>query len=225
MRIKIAIATNINFFETTLPIVLQSLLESGIERDSIFVFNGGYSNRATKVIDGITHYELDHNSFEYGPLIEICEGYLESDYWFLMHDTCKVGPRFKDLLYNIPDHTPAKLALKIFPSMSIGLYRYDYLMTVRDKIISIKNTDYSIESMLRWKHWGRGNEDYILWQTEPAPEICNGTKTNPYGDSIDQGNWYGTETIRITEYHPSLDLYKNKSNWGQSAVENMIITI
>ena len=42
MEIKIAIATNINFYKHSLPIVLESLLNCGIEKTQIFVFNAGF---------------------------------------------------------------------------------------------------------------------------------------------------------------------------------------
>jgi hypothetical protein len=133
---------------------------------------------------------------------------------------------FKSLLYNVPSTAPDKIALRTWPSMSIGLYKYSYLLAVKDKILSAKNTDSSRESLLKWKLWGVGSEDYILWQTEPAPLRYN---TDLLRDQeclfVDFNNWYGSDTTRMTEYYPSLDLYKNKSNWGQSTGENMFITV
>jgi hypothetical protein len=213
MEIKIAIATNINFYKHSLPIVLESLLNCGIEKTQIFVFNAGFSEEKTEKIDDITYYYLTHNSYEYSPLIEIVEKELVSDYWFLIHDTCKVGPSFKDLLYKIPENKPVKLALKDSPAMSIGSYNYNYLISIKQKLLSIKNTDYSNESLIKWKKWGVPNEDFILWKTYPNPVIYNNNKN---WSILSYENWYGTNTIRRTEYYPSLDIYKNKSNWGQS---------
>ncbi|MDD5407048.1 MAG: hypothetical protein PHE73_08940 [Sulfurovaceae bacterium] len=262
-RIKIAIATNKNFYLQTLPIVINSLQSNGIEDKDIFVFNAGFDEEESELIDNIQYYKLKQNSYEYSPLIHICEKELESDYWFLIHDTCKVGPKFKELLYNIPKSNPGKIALRNKPSMSIGLYKYDYLLSLKDKLLSIKNTDFSEESMLKWKLWGVPNEDYILWMTPPVPliymtsriwriintmgwylfqaNLYNGVRrifssighrlfhTNKF--DIDDGcrvvdyiNWYGTNTIRRTEYYKSLDLYKNKSNWGQTGNEMSITT-
>ena len=212
--IKIAIATNKNFYTLTLPILLESLFECGISKDIIHVFNSGFESYSHEIIDEINYHYLDHNSYEYSPLIEIVDKNLESEYWFLIHDTCKVGPKFKELLYNIPNNKPEKLALKKSPCMSIGYYRYDYLISVKDKIMSIKNTDYSYESMNYWKNWGVPNEDYILWKTTPEPLLYNNISD---WEIVTYENWYNTNTIRRTEYYPSLDLYKNKSNWGQTA--------
>ena len=219
--IKIAIATNKNFFDKTLPIILPSLLSVGINKEDIHIFNAGYDEYKMEVIDGITYHYLNHNSYEYSGLIEISEREIESKYWFLIHDTCKVGSNFKELLYNIPSDNPVKIALKGKPAMSMGLYRYDYLLSLKEKLISIKNTNYSQDSMMNWKRWGVPNEDYILWMTEPTPLIYN---NNDSWTIVDNNNWYNTGTTRRTEYYPSLDLYKNKSNWGQTG-NNMVINI
>lgn len=213
--IKIAIATNINFYKSTLPIVIPSLIERGIDPNDIHVFNAGFNHyRYEQTPDGIHFHYLDHNSYEYSPLIEIVEKQLSSEYWFLIHDTCKLGPKFKELLYNIPNDRPVKLALKSKPAMTMGTYKYSYLMSVKDKIVSIKNKDYSEESMNHWKVWGVPNEDYIMWMTDPTPLIYN---NNDNWSVVDNDNWFNTPTQRRTEYYPSLDLYKNKSNWGQSS--------
>lgn len=221
MEIKIAIATNINFFEKTLPIIIPSLVSVGIEKKNIHVFNSGFNKYESEIIDEITYHKLNHNSYEYSPLIEISEKQIVSDYWFLIHDTCKVGLKFKELLYNIPSENAIKIALKSKPSMSIGLYKYDYLITLKNKLLSIKNNNYSSESLKYWKKWGVSNEDFILWMTEPQPHIYNNID---FWSIVDYSNWYNTKTIRRTEYYPSLDLYKNKSNWGQTG-ENMITVV
>jgi hypothetical protein len=220
--IKIAISTNINFHELSLPIVLESLISSGIEKKDIYVFNAGFPNYEKKIIDEITYFYLNHNSFEYSPLIEIVEKELESEYWFLIHDTCKVGPKFKELLYNIPEHKPQKLAIRSQYSMSIGSYKYSYLLSEKEKIISIKNTDMSHESLIKWKNWGVENEDFILHRTEPKAEIYNNIDS---WSLVCHENWYNSNTIRRTEYFPALDLYKNKSNWGQTDGSKMVLNI
>lgn len=221
MKIKIAISTNINFYKSSLTIVIESLINAGIEKKDIYVFNSGFEEKKYETFDGVKFYFLNHNSFEYSPLIEIVEREIESEYWFLIHDTCKVGNKFKELLYNIPNNNPDKIALKTKPSMSIGSYRYDYLIKTKEKILSIKNTDLSYEALLKWKLWGVPNEDYILWMTDPEPFIYN-NNSNWY--VIREENWFESNTIRRTEYYESLDLYKNKSNWGQTG-DKMVINI
>jgi hypothetical protein len=225
MKIKIAVASNINFYQKSLPVILPSLIENGIEPEDIHVFIAGFGYEGKQDNDGVTYYQLEHNSYEYSPLIEIVDKQLEADYWFLIHDTCKIGPKFKELLYNIPENKPEKIAMRATPSMSIGCYRYDYLMSCKDKLMSIRNTDLSVESLKRWKYWGVSAEDYILWQTKPYPAVYDGFGEEEKHNILGYENWYGTDTIRMIEYHPALDLYKNKSNWGQSTGPDMVIDI
>lgn len=213
VQIKIAVASNKNFKDKSLPILMPTLLNAGIERDNIHIFVGGYDEYRYEVHSEVHFHFLDHNSYEYSPLIEICERNLESEYWFLIHDTCKVGPTFKEKLYNIPDTLPEKIAMRSKPCMSIGLYKYSYLLTVKDKLSAIKNKDYSDKSMSKWKDWGVWNEDYILFRTDPAPLIYP-SKVPMEKKGIN--NWYDTDTTRIVEYYPGLDVYKNKANWGQT---------
>ena len=222
VTIKIAVASNKNFKEKSLPVILPSLLNAGIERDSIHVFIGGYSEYKYETHSNVHFYELDHNSYEYSPLIEICDKKLESEYWFLIHDTCKVGSDFKTKLFSIPNHLPDKIAMKSTPCMSIGLYKYQYLLSVKDKLLSIKNKDYSAASMNKWKDWGVWNEDYILFKEEPQPCIYPSLIQM---ESKGYDNWYNTCTDRIVEYYPGLDLYKNKANWGQTNGGQMIIRL
>jgi hypothetical protein len=225
VKIKIAIASSINFYQKSLHVIIPSLIECGIEKEDIHVFIAGWGSEGRQDNEGMTFYQLEHNSYEYSPLIEIVDKELKADYWFLIHDTCKVGPKFKKLIYNIPKNRPEKVAMRPTPSMSIGAYRYDYLMSCKDQLMNIRNTDLSVESLKKWKYWGVDAEDYILWKTSPDPAVYDGFGEEDKHHILGYENWYGTNTTRMIEYHPALDLYKNKSNWGQSTGPNMIIDL
>jgi hypothetical protein len=225
VKIKIAIASSINFYQKSLHVIIPSLIECGIKKEDIHVFIAGWGSEGRQDNEGMTFYQLEHNSYEYSPLIEIVDKELKADYWFLIHDTCKVGPKFKKLIYNIPKNRPEKVAMRPTPSMSIGAYRYDYLMSCKDQLMNIRNTDLSVESLKKWKYWGVDAEDYILWKTSPDPAVYDGFGEEDKHHILGYENWYGTNTTRMIEYHPALDLYKNKSNWGQSTGPNMIIDL
>lgn len=216
-RVKIAVGSNRLFFSKTLPICLPSLINAGIQRNNIVVFLAGYKERKSYVRDGIEYIELDHNSFENSAFIDIAENELESEYWFFIHDTCKVGEKFKRLMLNVPKHAE-KVALRKWPSMSIGLYTYKYIKKYKEKLLKIKNKNYDHDHMMREKLWGIPNEDYILWLEEPESTFVYG---NYNMTVIDHENWFGEDTKRLTEYHKNLDLYKNKSNWGKYQGRNL----
>lgn len=220
---NIAISSNKKFYRKTLPILLPSLISSGISKNNIKVFIGGYRKNRKKIIDEIEYYYLDNNTFDATSFVGIIEFSLYSDYWFLLHDTCKVGKKFKEMVENpLGGDNVIKISLRTYPSMSIGLYSGEYILSKKDKILSIKNSDYSEEGLLKCKKWHVENEDFLLWGEPPIPSVY--PNYNGYEISYPD-NWYDSDTDRRTEYYPHIDLYKNKSNWGQTPINNMKIKI
>lgn len=211
-NINIAIASNNKFYNHSLPILLPSLLQCGIEKERIHIFCGGCETQEHTKYEDIHMHRVQYNSFDLTPLVAICEMELQNDYWFLIHDTTRVGPAFKEKLHTFPCENPTKIALREPCSMSIGTYRYDYLMAVKERVMHCKMFDRTPEELDRNKLWFVTHEDYILWKTGPSPCMYPGAEWSVY----DEKNWYNTNTERRTEYFPSLDIYKNKSNWGQS---------
>ena len=53
IKIKIAIASNKNFQEKTIPIILKSLLDNNIKKDDIVVFIAGHDYTDEDTIDNI----------------------------------------------------------------------------------------------------------------------------------------------------------------------------
>jgi hypothetical protein len=213
--IRFCISTCKKFAPHTIPAIIPSLLAAGIKQEEILIVNGGQLVRANTSYKGVPMLLTQQNSFEYTPLIEIVEHSMESQYWFLLHDTCIAGPLFKALAYEPPVEAPEKVAMKQTPSMSIGLYRYDYLMAHKERLMAIKNLDSSPEALQQWKQWGVPNEDYMLWKLQDVP--CHVYHLDKHGP--DEWNYqghadpYGTGTQRRIEYFPQLDLIKAKSNW------------
>ena len=213
--IRFCISTCKNFAPHTIPVIIPSLFAAGIKQEEILIVNGGQTVRANTSYKGVPMLLTQQNSFEYTPLIEIVEHLMESEYWFLLHDTCIAGPLFKALAYKPPVEAPEKVAMKQTPSMSIGLYRHDYLMTHKERLMAIKNLDSSPEALQKWKQWGVPNEDYMLWKLQDVP--CHIYHPDKHGP--DEWNYqghadpYGTGMQRRIEYFPQLHLAKAKSNW------------
>lgn len=213
MKIKVAISSNINFYKNTFSLVTNSLIESGIEsKDILFVVNAANEEKCVEK-NGINQVFVNNCCIELAPLLFVVEKEIESDYWFLMHDTCKVGKNFKNLLHNIPNSKPDVLAVRPFPSMNIGSYKYDFLLRNKAKLKSIRESNFSSERISYWKNWGVNNEDCFSWKGNGKTVVYNSTEKR---EIIENDNWFDTETTRRTEYYYSLDFYKNKSNWGQS---------
>lgn len=213
--IRFCISTCKKFAPHTIPVIIPSLLAAGIKQEEILIVNGGQLVRANTSYKGVPMLLTQQNSFEYTPLIEIVEHSMESPYWFLLHDTCIAGALFKALAYQPPVEVPEKVAMKQTPSMSIGLYRYDYLMAHKQRLMAIKNLDSSPKVLQQWKQWGVPNEDYMLWKLQDVP--CHIYHLDKHGP--DEWNYqghadpYGTGMQRRIEYFPQLHLAKAKSNW------------
>lgn len=213
--VRFCISTCKKFAPHTIPVIIPSLLAAGITEEEILIVNGGQTVRTSTNYKGVPMLLTQQNSFEYTPLIEIVEHSMDSEYWFLLHDTCIAGPLFKQLAYEPPVEQPEKVAMKQTPSMSIGLYRHDYLMAHKDRLMAIKNMDSSPEALQQWKQWGVPNEDYMLWKLQDVP--CHVYHPSLHGP--DEWNYqghadpYGTGMQRRVEYFPQLHLAKAKSNW------------
>ena len=94
--IRFCISTHKKFAQQTLPILINSLLEAGITPGHIYIFEGGYEEKSTKQ-SSCHHFLADHNSFDLTAMIEVSEMDFETDYWFLLHDTCMVELNFTNL--------------------------------------------------------------------------------------------------------------------------------
>lgn len=217
-KVKIIIGSHEKFYKKTLPVILSSLMKSEIKKTNIIVFIAGKEKSYQTDYSDIEFRFLDHNSFENSAFIDIIESDLSSPFWFFIHDTCKVGPNFKKLMLNVPEYVE-KVALRSWQSMSIGLYSNQYVLRYKDKLMSVKNTNYEENNLIERKLWGMPNEDLILWLEEPEKTYFY----NIYDLKVtDRKNWFGEKTKRFTEYHSNLDLYKNKSDWGAYQGRNLV---
>jgi len=223
MRICICISTVKGYSPKTVPTLYTSLLRSGIEPADILVVEGGHKHK--KLLPWQPGHSLgietNHNSFDLTALIEIAENYIESDAWFLMHDTCRVGSDFKKLLYS-KDLTKDKIALTKYPSMNMGLYKYSYLIKHRDKLLNSKFMGVGPGNIKLFKQRACDEEDLILWkETNTECDVYSPERVQqPLDDK-----WYPTAAGRIQEYFPGLDLYKLKANWGQTPKFQPVTTL
>lgn len=152
---------------------------------------------------------------EFTALITILDLDIQSDYWFLLQDTCFIGPNFyKNIMsYDYQDYPPTVSLCSGIKggdlSMNIGVYSWYYLKGIQGDLRMFYNKDYSIESIQRLKTIAVENEDRYfinnpknyytsIWRTISGP-------TDVYKNGI----------LRITEYFYELDFYKTKANWNR----------
>ncbi len=94
------ISSHINYYQNTYPILVKSMIESGIDvHDIIFVIGGTHKLEKLISDEGVELLFVDYNSFDVNGLICIAENldkYTKHDNFFLLHDTCEVLPYFKE---------------------------------------------------------------------------------------------------------------------------------
>jgi hypothetical protein len=209
---KIAISSVKKFSPYTLPIIIPSLLKAGIKESEIVIFEGGYYERDIGTYGSIIHIRVAHNSFDYTALIDIVENELESDYWFLLHDTCKAGPNFGKLVRDLPEGDPDVVCMLGFDpgTMNICAYKYSYLLSKKQEILKLKNTDYEDLDSAKRKATEAENtlqEGYTLYHPELFVEDLNAGASSIYKDS---------GVNRNERYFKNLDLTKYQANFGCS---------
>jgi len=223
MNLRIAVGSTKTFSEKTLPIIIPTLLSNGFNKDEIVIFDNGYEKRTVGSYEGIEHVKTDHNSIDQTALIELAEFDYPADYWFYTPDTCRMGPNFGELVRNIPEGMPEKVAARTFPSMSIGSYKYSYIKEEADYILAMKNTDISPVGVAKFKIVSFGLEDALLWKLDPHLTEVYNTHIPGVITTLEDDGAFGGAAKRIIEHLHSLDIYKYKANWGQGGYPVVVL--
>jgi hypothetical protein len=219
-KIAFTINSNKNFCQKTLPKAIRSLLDCGIDKDSIIVIVGGYEDsfEGSSMTAELKDYwdihriyttkqnSCDHTTFNF--LVDYPELFSHFDYIFYIHDTSWMGSDFLERLENLtPEHDVDSFGLTGSWSMNIGLYNIQFLLSKKEEIRKALNTDNSPDAINTWKQWGAVTEDYLMNKSDG-----NYSQSN-HLESVTMENPYGTEVKRRTRYFHCLDFYKSQSNW------------
>lgn len=208
MNIKFAISSHINSYEKTYELIVKSLIKSGIPLNDIYFFIGGFDKyEKCENILNINMYYVDHNSMDFTALISVLDLNLESDYWFLLHDTLYVGDNFYNniLNFNHSNYNTIKMT-NDSKSMNIGSYKWSYLQSNKFHILSMRNTDYSDNGLQNIKNINVFKEDFIFEDNN----IAYNTSIRNVNGPLD---FYGNGVDRIVEHFVDIDIFKIKANW------------
>ena len=118
--------------------LLESLKNSIYE---IIVVIGGYYNLndyEVTTTGNITYIRCNHNSIDFTGLIALVELYDKDDYYFYLHDTCKVGKNFIDKLKSIDLTNVSSIRIKKSFSMNIGIYSQKLINEFKDFLLTKK---------------------------------------------------------------------------------------
>lgn len=201
---KFAISSHKNYFFKTKDKILLSLLNCGINANDIYFFVGGM-DRYQNVSCCPNILYVPHNSLDFTALISIIELDLKFSWWFLLHDTCFVGPNFykKILEFNYNNCKCVRLS-GLYSSMNIGAYSWVLLQEKKDELLKLKNISKDIDKFKKYlieiEDIFFNNEKFIYYET------CERNISDPI-------DFYKTGTLRKIFHYPELDLYKIQANW------------
>jgi len=229
---KFIISSHISYYIHTYPIVVQSLLDCGINNNDIIMVVGNSVNSELNNFLDINLISVPYNSFDLTGLIYVSDviDTLQFNHIFLMHDTCLVGPKFKTLVSNYqPTDVIKTLCFGI--SMNIGLYSKIIIKHNKQYLNDIKFYPKTAQDLQSIKEFFVINEDIIFKKYSDhcynnhfitnssfltLNELRNKFNRPPYINYIDKLELSNIK--RDIGYTPDLDFYKLQANstWGES---------
>jgi hypothetical protein len=214
-------------------IALNHLLDSMKQQseftsyDIIVVLGGYYNNKCYEIyrnvekVHNITYIRCNHNSIDFTGLITLLELYSKNkdDYYFYLHDTCKIGDNFFKKLQSIDLTNVSSIKLNKWFSMNMGIYSQEIINQSKEFLLSKKNTHENRSMEFKCVNF---QEDFIFNNDPNNILLDNYDGPECSGEQVD---YYNTGTMRIVEYYPNIDLYKIKANWREKSLINGIWTL
>lgn len=215
----IIINSCLNFYEKTVPILLETLQKAAVPNDRIFVVIGESESDRSEIINGI-HYifrrycTIDNNGLLWITQEQADHPELNTKWIFYIHDTCFVHHDFwkRSLdIMNAVDENAHCIMLQNQYSMGIGFYKLEWLYTDDVKLYMSSKINYDPNNKSKIK-WDPDTEDTLF-------KYAKRTNKNVYSlenccKVIDNNkNIYGTNTQRMIEYWEIPGIYKMKANW------------
>ena len=188
---KFIISSHISSKDKALPKLIKSFEINNI--NNVISIVGGCSEEC---FNNNTYY-VSHNSFDHTALISILELQLKSKYWFVLHDTCELGPNFYNLLSQYKIKHPY-ISITEMAWMNMGLFSQDFIEENKNYILSLKNLSKE-RAILSERVYSRFGEYGWFGRQKDQQRIRNCK------------NVYNDDKKRDVLYFPFLDLYKFQS--------------
>lgn len=205
-KIGFVISSHIGSYIKTYKSLIDDFRNNNINLTDVFFYVGGFNKKSNEDLDGLTIRKVNHNSIDFTGIISLLEDDVHNDYthFFFLHDTVRLG---KNFYFNVKrnNYNNAKLTSDNL-SMSMGLLSKDYINLKTNEIFSMKNSDYSRDSINKFKLLAVLSEDLLFKDIKESFNKSRRIITGPI-------DYYNTGTLRIVEYYPDIDLYKIKANW------------
>jgi len=196
----------------------KNILSDVKNDENVFiVITGGYDKFKISKEMNIINIEINHNSIDFTgiiSLIEILDDYtgeyrefFNFDNFMYLHDTCKMGPNFLDIINDLKLIENESYSFE-FPSSNLGIYSTKFIMSIKDKILELKNISNEFSDLQHYKHLGVPMEDFIFKKNSQHKFLNFETTISEPKDIYTHG------IERIVIYYKHYDLYKYKANWS-----------
>lgn len=135
------ISSNVKYYPKTYLPLVNSLLDAGISPDKITMVVGDCPEQTYELENrlNINLVPVPYNSFDMTALIYVSDNLhkFSDDYFFLMHDTCLVGPNFKVAVENYDSSLKIKTSINGL-SRNIGTYSKQCIIEQTDYLNGMK---------------------------------------------------------------------------------------
>jgi hypothetical protein len=204
-KIGFVINSHIGSYIKTYKSLIDDFRDNNINLNDVFFYVGGFDEKSNEELDSLIIRKVNHNSIDFTGIISLLEDNIQGyTHFFFLHDTIKLGKNFYDNI-KINSYDNARLTSD-GPSMNMGILSKEYINLKVNEIFSMKNSDYSIDSINKFKSLCVILEDLIFKDIKESFNKSHRIVTGPI-------DYYNTGTLRIVEYYPDIDLYKIKANW------------
>lgn len=200
---KFLISTSPTYSPKTLPILVPSLIRSGVStKDIVICYNDNEEKAVTDYL-GITHKHYNTDMFEY---VSFLAGVETDDDCFLLHDTCEVDIDFVTKLNMfILNKEYDCIRLKLGYSNNMGVYSKSYLKSIEDRILGIPrnmNKKHAID--LEDKFWGGR---VLVFGKDPL---------------LSKEDVYNTGSPRRVEHYMEIGVKKYKGTYSQQNIKTTL---
>jgi len=194
MKIKFCIPTSEQRFEKIKHVLLPTLLKNGIHPDDIYCFfmqSSDISLQKDQDYD-INIVNINYNSIDFNAFIGIVDTGLVSDYWFYLHDTCYVADYFYKRIQSIEEFKDYDVirATESGTCMNYGLYKNQFLYSIKTALLNYRNYDFSNTSLQRQKHLAVHHEN----------GLCYPLKVKHFLNMNDPSNTYDVSNLKFGSY-------------------------
>ncbi len=135
---------------------------------------------------------INYNSIDFNAFIGIVDTGLVSDYWFYLHDTCYVADYFYKRIQSIEEFKDYDVirATESGTCMNYGLYKNQFLYSIKTALLNYRNYDFSNTSLQRQKHLAVHHEN----------GLCYPLKVKHFLNMNDPSNTYDVSNLKFGSY-------------------------